>query len=87
MERKVELASIEGMGQQVNAQLEAEKRRINDEINHYPPPIPACDAHFNYLLEQRAAVAHYSDRRYSCACYEPVPPGIRQTLPGHPLHL
>lgn len=23
------------------------------EIRNYPPPIPACDAQFNYLLEKR----------------------------------
>lgn len=38
------------------AQLEQEKRRINEEINNYPPPIPACDAQFNYLLEERARI-------------------------------
>lgn len=41
---------------QMRAQLEQEKRRINEEINNYPPPIPACDAQFNYLLEERARI-------------------------------
>ena len=33
--------------------LEAKKSQIVEEIHNYPPPIPACDAQFNYLLEQR----------------------------------
>jgi uncharacterized protein YdcH (DUF465 family) len=36
------------------SRLTAERRRIHDEIKVYPRPIPACDAQFNYLLEQRA---------------------------------
>ena len=38
-------------------QLEAEQRRINEEIKLYPHPIPACDAQFNYLLEERTRIA------------------------------
>jgi hypothetical protein len=34
-------------------QLEARKAQVLAEIRSYPPPIPACDAQFNYLLEQR----------------------------------
>ena len=37
-------------------QLERERLRIQAEITSYPPPIPACDAYFNYLLERRALV-------------------------------
>ncbi len=37
--------------------LEAEQKRIADEILHYPPPIPRCDTQFNGLLEERATVA------------------------------
>jgi hypothetical protein len=36
--------------------LEAERLRIQHEITSYPAPIPACDAYFNHLLEQRAIV-------------------------------
>jgi chorismate mutase len=36
--------------------LEAERLRIQREITSYPAPIPACDAHFNHLLEQRAMI-------------------------------
>lgn len=40
----------------IQTQLEQEKRRVNEEINNYPAPIPACDAQFNYLLEERARI-------------------------------
>ncbi len=32
-------------------------RRVHDEIRNYPAPIPACDAQFNYLLEEREALS------------------------------
>jgi len=41
----------------VRRYLEALRRPIQDEIRRYPPPIPACDAHFNHLLEQRAMLS------------------------------
>jgi hypothetical protein len=34
-------------------QLQAQRQAIIEQIRAYPPPIPACDAQFNYLLEQR----------------------------------
>jgi hypothetical protein len=33
--------------------LEALKTSVVEEIRGYPPPIPACDAQFNRLLELR----------------------------------
>ena len=33
--------------------LESEKSRVQEEIRNYPAPIPACDAQFNFLLEER----------------------------------
>jgi hypothetical protein len=36
--------------------LEAEKRRLYEEIRNYPTPIAACDQQFNHLLEQQARV-------------------------------
>lgn len=56
--RKQELTqqAVNVATEQIRAQLEQEKRRINEEINNYPAPIPACDAQFNYLLEERARI-------------------------------
>ena len=45
------------IGSQVEACLWQERERIYAEIHAYPPPIPACDAQFNYLIEKRAVVA------------------------------
>jgi hypothetical protein len=36
--------------------LEAEKRRLYEEIRNYPTPIAGCDQQFNHLLEQQARV-------------------------------
>ena len=33
--------------------LETQKAQTMNAIRSYPPPIPACDAQFNYLLEKR----------------------------------
>lgn len=44
--------------------LEAERARIVEEIRSYPPPIPACDAQFNYLLEKRTTLSRELDRLY-----------------------
>lgn len=42
--------------QRFEAHLWQERERIYAEIHNYPPPIPACDAQFNYLIEKRAVV-------------------------------
>lgn len=43
--------------QAVREALEAERLRLQGEIGAYPPPVPLCDAYFNFLLEQRALVS------------------------------
>jgi hypothetical protein len=50
------LAQLEALWQQIQHDLEAKKQRIVEEIGQYPHPIPACDAQFNGLLEDRAAI-------------------------------
>ncbi len=42
---------------QLKRLLEQKKVQVQMEIANYPPPIPACDQQFNYLLEQRAAIS------------------------------
>ncbi len=39
--------------QSFRLRLESLKETVAEEIRSYPPPIPACDAHYNYLLELR----------------------------------
>ncbi len=41
----------------LRAQLERMQAAVAAEINAYPPPIPACDAQFDYLLERREALS------------------------------
>ena len=41
----------------LRACLEKKRARICEEISSYPPPIPACDAQFNFLLEARREIA------------------------------
>ncbi len=36
--------------------LDTQRLRIQHEITGYPAPIPACDACFNNLLQQRALI-------------------------------
>lgn len=42
--------------QQIRQQLEEKRNEIVAKIRNYPPPITACDAQFNHLLEQRTAI-------------------------------
>ena len=42
---------------QLQTSLQSHRQQVIAEIRAYPPPIPACDAQFNYLLEQRDLVA------------------------------
>ena len=39
--------------QAVEVDLRRLKQGVAAEIRAYPAPIPACDAHYNHLLEQR----------------------------------
>jgi transposase InsO family protein len=43
-------------------ELEAERVRLNEEIGAYPAPIPACDAQFNHLIEQRRTIGEELQR-------------------------
>jgi chorismate mutase len=62
MKRQSELALLESLWKSIKDQLENERQRVYEEIKHYPTPIPACDAQFNYLLEERAKIAQELDR-------------------------
>ncbi len=39
-----------------SARLQAEGKRIQEEISSYPAPIAGCDEQFNYLLERRSQI-------------------------------
>jgi len=40
----------------IRSQLELRRDQLCREIGDYPPPRPACDVHFNRLLEERSLV-------------------------------
>ncbi len=41
----------------LRARLARMRAAVAAEINAYPPPIPACDAQFDYLLERREVLS------------------------------
>jgi hypothetical protein len=59
---QIQPTEIESTWKQLRDHLENEKRRIMEEIVNYPPPIPACDVQFNFLLEERARIAQELNR-------------------------
>ena len=51
------MAPVNSVWTMIHQHLDKEMRRVRDEIRSYPAPIPACDAQFNYLLEEREALS------------------------------
>ncbi len=47
----------DAQAQALISELEEKWQQVSAEIHNYPSPIPACDAQFNYLLEQRGKLA------------------------------
>ena len=47
------MSDIQSIYQNLISLLESQETQLRKEIHTYPPPIPACDAQFNYLLEKR----------------------------------
>jgi transposase len=41
----------------IRAHLQTVRARIFEQVRSYPPPITACDAQFNHLLEERERIA------------------------------
>lgn len=50
-------APVDSAWAMIHQHLQEESRRVHREIRNYPTPIPACDAQFNYLLEEREALS------------------------------
>ena len=40
----------------IRSHIEGHKIRVTNEIRSYPMPIPACDAQYNFLLEERGRI-------------------------------
>lgn len=47
------MGDVQSIWHEIKEQLAAKKQQVIAEINEYPPPIPACDQQFNFLLEER----------------------------------
>lgn len=56
------LANTEGLEpvvsiwQEIRHHLEGRRDQVCQEITNHPTPIPACDVHFNRLLEERTKI-------------------------------
>ena len=61
--------------QRMREHLESLRSRINDQIAAYPAPIPACDAQFNHLLEERGRIAEELGRLEACLKEAPAGQG------------
>jgi len=75
--RRLEL--VQSAWKRISTHLETARHRLYEEIRNYPRPIPACDQHFNYLLEERARITRELDRmheavRESLSRSDPVGP-------------
>ena len=56
------LGLVQSVWETIGAHLENARRQVQEEIRHYSPPIPACDADFNHLLEERARIGEELNR-------------------------
>ena len=53
MKRRSPTRDIEALRAEIDARLQTRREAVEKQIRAYPPPIPACDAQFNFLLEER----------------------------------
>jgi hypothetical protein len=58
---------LESVWTKISSHLENERERIYEELKNYPRPIPACDAQFNCLLEERTRIADELNRMYEAS--------------------
>ena len=59
---------------------ESQKLQIQNEIRQYPPPIPACDAQFNYLLEKRDRLSIELNRLHKIRQSDDIRQSVTQDL-------
>ena len=62
MAPRTEAGPAHPMWDRLKQYIESRRQPIQEEIRRYPPPIPACDAHFNHLLEQLALLSRELQR-------------------------
>ena len=59
---EAEANTLEPILHKIKALLETKRFGISEEIRKYPAPIPGCDQHFNYMLEERARISDELNR-------------------------
>jgi hypothetical protein len=52
-----ELGLVQTIWQEIKNRIKQKKDEVLEEIVNYPPPIPACDVQFNFLLAERARLS------------------------------
>jgi hypothetical protein len=52
-----ELGLVQTIWQEIKNRIKQKKDAVFEEIVNYPPPIPACDVQFNFLLAERARLS------------------------------
>ena len=62
LDRAASLAAVEPLLLEVRDHLRQIQHSMNEEIRHYPTPIPRCDAQFNHLFEQRGRLQRALER-------------------------
>jgi hypothetical protein len=55
--KEIDSECMEDIWNRIRKHLETKRAQILEDIVNYPPPIPACDQHYNYLLEQRVHIS------------------------------
>lgn len=60
--RETGLTTVGSICDEIRNHLERQRDQLCEEIGKYPPPIPACDVHFNLLLEERTRIFEELDR-------------------------
>ncbi len=49
--------AIAAIGRELSSILEDRRIRLAQQIRDYPAPIPACDADFNHMLDERSRIS------------------------------
>lgn len=71
---------VKSIWQEIKGHLEHKKEQIYEEIKNYPPPIPACDVQFNYLIEERARISQELSRLETLSRERCTPGGQLQLI-------
>lgn len=62
MSSAAEVDWVKAIWKEIRGYLAPQREQVYAAIHSYPPPIPACDVQFNYLLEERSRLAQELSR-------------------------